>query len=151
MKDMNLHIKKTSWDENSEPLSSVRRKVFIEEQQVPEALEWDEFDPVSIHILVTDDNDTPVATGRIKTDGHIGRMAVLKEHRNQGVGTAILQQLINYAIQQDLKKVYLHAQVSALTFYEKQGFKVYSDEFMDAGIPHKSMQLDLQALENSGI
>jgi len=151
MKDMNLHIKKTSWDENSEPLSSVRRKVFIEEQQVPEALEWDEFDPVSIHILVTDDNDTPVATGRMKTDGHIGRMAVLKEHRNQGVGTAILQQLINYAIQQDLKKVYLHAQVSALTFYEKQGFKVYSDEFMDAGIPHKSMQLDLQALENSGI
>ena len=110
---------------------------------MPEELEWDQDDAHCFHVLVLDNNKQPIATARMKADGHIGRMAVLKDYRHHGLGTAMLNELIKIARQQKLKKVYLHAQTSAIGFYEKQGFEIYSDEFMDAGIPHMSMQLCL--------
>ena len=126
------------WNDCEQPLSLVRRTVFIEEQNVPEALEWDEFDKSATHVLVTV-NKKPIATGRIITDGHIGRMAVLEQYRNQGIGSDILLTLINIAKKNKINTVYLHAQVSAIAFYEKHGFICSSDEFLDAGISHKSM------------
>jgi len=96
----------------------------------------------SVHVLVTD-NNTPVATGRIKMDGHIGRMAVLKDYRNKGVGSDILKALIDFSKTLKMKSIYLHAQITAIPFYENHGFKISSEEFMDADIPHKSMTLDL--------
>jgi len=140
---MNYTVKLTRWDKDQENLSQVRRSVFIGEQQVPEELEWDEFDNISIHVLVTDKNNQTIATGRMKPDGHIGRMAVSKNYRKTGIGSAILKALIKEAINRHLNSVYLHAQTTAIPFYEKHGFKISSEEFMDAGIPHKSMTLDL--------
>ena len=138
----NLQLLDCSWQQKKTALSLVRRNVFIEEQQVPEELEWDEFDNLSHHILALIDHQ-PVATGRIKADGQIGRMAVLKEFRQQGIGSLILNALIDYARQQQYKNIYLHAQLSAIDFYTKHGFTICSDEFMDAGIPHKTMQKPL--------
>ncbi len=129
----------THWNDQKNALSIIRDKVFIQEQQVPQALEWDEFDKQCLHVLVTD-NHKPIACGRIKSNGHIGRMAVLKEYRQQGIGRDILHALIEYAEINHLKKVYLHAQISALPFYEKQGFITCSEEFLDANIPHKTMK-----------
>ena len=139
---MDYTLKLTRWDKDQKNLSKVRRTVFIEEQQVPEELEWDDDDKTCVHVLVTD-NNTPIATGRIKMDGHIGRMAVLKDYRNIGIGSDVLKSLINFSKTLKIKTVYLHAQITAAPFYEKHGFKINSDEFMDAGIPHKSMTLDL--------
>jgi len=139
---MKYTIKVTQWEYDKTHLSEIRRKVFIEEQQVPEELEWDDDDKTCVHVLVTDDN-TPIATGRIKMDGHIGRMAVLKEYRNKGVGSEVLQALIKFSKTLKMKSVYLHAQTSAIPFYEKHGFKISSEEFMDAGIPHKTMEKQL--------
>jgi len=139
---MEYTLKLTRWDKDQKNLSEVRRIVFIEEQQVPEELEWDDDDKSSVHILVTD-NDAPIATGRIKMDGHIGRMAVLKDYRDKGVGSAVLKALIDFSKTLKMKSVYLHAQTSAILFYEKHGFKTSSEEFMDAGIPHKTMKMDL--------
>ncbi len=129
-----------SWPEDSAALGAIRRTVFIEEQQVPEALEWDGLDEVCQHVLVTDRSGHPVGTGRIKTDGHIGRMAVLKDCRGQGIGSAILTALLELTRQIKSPRVTLHAQVTAIHFYEKHGFTVCSDEFMDAGIAHRSME-----------
>lgn len=140
---MQYRLKTSSWEKDKAALSSIRRTVFIEEQNVPEELEWDKYDNSCTHILVTDKNNQALATGRMKSDGHIGRMAVLAAYRNSGIGTAILKQLLTVAKNQKLKKVFLHAQTIAIPFYEKQGFTTCSDEFMDAGIPHKSMQLIL--------
>lgn len=126
------------WQQYREQLSFVRREVFIQEQNVPEELEWDEFDRTAQHILVLNDTQ-PVATARIKKDGHIGRMAVLKQYRQQGIGSEILLRLLDDARKLELKKVFLYAQVSAIHFYEKQGFVCEGNEFMDAGIPHKMM------------
>jgi predicted GNAT family N-acyltransferase len=129
----------TNWQESRIALSAVRRAVFIEEQGVPAALEWDGLDESCYHVLVTAAGNRPVGTGRMKPDGHIGRMAVLKDCRGQGVGSAILTALLDIARQQQCAGVYLHAQVAAMPFYEKHGFTVYSEQFMDAGIPHRSM------------
>ncbi len=140
MKKTDIQIIHASWNEHRNQLGEVRRKVFIDEQHVPEELEWDEYDEYCHHILVLDNNNQAIATGRIKPNGHIGRMAVLPSWRNQGIGTAILDALQAHAVQQDIREVFLHAQVSAIPFYSKQGFEICSDEFMDAGIPHRTMK-----------
>ena len=140
---MDYIITVTNWNTSKEALCKVRRKVFIEEQQVPEELECDEYDESSIHILATDNSNQAIASARMKPDGHIGRMAVLSEHRHHGLGTAILITLIDLARSKKMNSLYLHAQTTAISFYEKQGFTINSDEFMDAGIPHKTMSLNL--------
>jgi len=136
-------IKKCGWNSDKQQLSDIRREVFINEQQVPEELEWDEFDQSAQHVIALNQAGQPIATGRIKTDGHIGRMSVLKEYRQQGIGSAILLVLLDNAHQQNLKRVYLHAQVNAVPFYEKHGFIVQGKEFVDAGIAHKTMYKNL--------
>lgn len=136
---MKYKLTTTHWNENKNALSLIRANVFIKEQKVPEDLEWDEFDQNCQHVLVTD-NDMPIACGRIKPDGHIGRMAVLKGYRQQGIGSAILKTLLKHAEDNHLTKVYLHAQITALPFYEKLGFSTCSDAFLDANIPHKTME-----------
>lgn len=139
---MSYTIIQTDWETHKEELSLIRTKVFIEEQHVPEELEWDKEDANCIHVLALD-NSKPIGTARMKKDGHIGRMAVLKNYRNQGVGSAILNALLKAAKQSNYTKVFLHAQTKAIHFYENHGFEVCSEEFMDAGIPHKTMKLGI--------
>jgi len=134
-----FHLIHSTWQESQAALAAVRRTVFIEEQQVPEALEYDGLDESCQHVLVTDAGQRPVGCGRMKADGHIGRMAVLQGYRGQGIGSAMLVALLGVARAQRCTEVYLHAQVSAIPFYEKHGFCVSSEVFMDAGIPHKTM------------
>lgn len=142
---MNRHftILPANWYEHKNQLSLIRRRVFIEEQKVPEELEWDEFDDSSYHVLALDDNNQPIACGRLMTNGQIGRMAVDKQWRNHGIGTAILENILQHAKSMNMANVFLHAQTSAISFYEKNGFKVSSSEFLEAGIPHKTMKRHL--------
>jgi predicted GNAT family N-acyltransferase len=136
---MNYSIIITSWKENQQALSQIRQTVFIEEQHVPEELEWDNEDKDCVHVLALNDNK-PAGVARIKKDGHIGRMAVLKNYRKKGIGSALLNKLTAFAQSNNYTKLYLHAQVDAIKFYKKHGFKVCSQEFMDAGIPHMTME-----------
>jgi len=138
----NLNIVVADWTKDKEKLSKIRRIVFIDEQNVPEELEWDDDDADSIHFLVSIEQHV-VATARLKKDGQIGRMAVLKEYRNQGIGSTLLAFVLQTAAQNRHKKVYLHAQTSAIHFYEKQGFKAYGEIFYEANIPHRGMLLNI--------
>ena len=140
----NYSFQTCRWQDYQTELSHIRREVFIKEQNVPEELEWDEFDKIAQHVIALDSNKHPIGTGRIKEDGHIGRMAVLIEHRKRGVGSAILEVLLEYANKKNLVGVYLHAQVEAIPFYEHHGFTCQGDKFMDAGIPHKTMFKELK-------
>ncbi len=124
-------------------IKTVREQVFIQEQQVPEELEWDRHDAKAIHIVAYDTHDQVIGTARLLADGHIGRMAVLEPWRKQGVGSAMLTKLLLLAQQQNLSTVFLHAQTSAVGFYECHGFRTLGEEFMDAGIPHRYMEKDL--------
>ena len=130
-----------SWEEAETALRAVRTAVFICEQQVPEELEWDEFDAVSEHVLALNNAGQPVGTARLLPDGNIGRMAVLKEWRGQGFGSALLTTLLQVLIRRRQFEAQLHAQTSAIPFYKKFGFQVMGEEFMEAGIPHVKMML----------
>lgn len=139
-------IRPVNWQAHRDKLHAIRRTVFIEEQNVPEELEWDEIDARCYHVLAFAADGTPIGTGRLVLDGHIGRMAVLREWRGKGVGSAILETLLGYAQKEGFRTVKLHAQTHAVGFYAKRGFKVAGGEFMEAGIPHRTMTIKLKRL-----
>lgn len=139
-------MRTASWQQDLALLQDLRRTVFIMEQQVPESLEWDEFDAVSRHALALDANGHAIGTGRLLPDGHIGRMAVLHEWRGQGVGGAILEFLVDCARRRGDTDLHLNAQTHAIGFYERHGFVTHGDEFPDAGIPHRRMTRKLQTV-----
>lgn len=124
-------------------IKTVREKVFIREQHVPEKLEWDGLDDTATHVVAQDKHGQVIGTARLLDNGHIGRMAVLPEWRHQGVGSALLNELLLLAQQRQLSQVFLHAQTSAVEFYQRHGFSPRDEEFMDAGIPHRYMQRNL--------
>lgn len=121
-------------------LRAVREPVFVQEQQVPLELEWDELDPLCVHVIARDTAGRPIGTGRLTPEHKIGRMAVLPEWRGRGVGDALLLALIEQAVQRRWPELHLHAQVSAQGFYAKHGFVPYGERFMEAGIEHQSMR-----------
>ncbi|MEZ0209733.1 MAG: GNAT family N-acetyltransferase [Methylophilus sp.] len=120
----------------------IRKRVFIEEQQVPLALEWDASDGAAMHFLAMVEGQS-VACARVLDDGHIGRMAVLPEWRGQGIGEALLLQAIQECQHLEVSYARLSAQTHAIEFYERAGFEVCSDPYLDADIMHVDMQLEL--------
>jgi predicted GNAT family N-acyltransferase len=133
-----------NWFASRAKLEAIRRTVFIEEQEVPEAEEWDGLDESAYHVLAVAGDDVPVGTGRLLLTGRIGRMAVLKPWRRRGVGGAILQLLLDLARKEGLETVELHAQTHALRFYAAHGFTAYGKTFEEAGILHRAMRIRLE-------
>ncbi len=125
---------------------AIRRRVFIEEQRVPEEIEMDADDSHAFHALAILDGD-PVGCGRMVEQGasevKIGRMAVIRDFRKTGVGANILRFLIDRARQRGFHRVVLHAQLSAEGFYLKEGFIAVGGVFDEAGIAHRRMERDL--------
>jgi predicted GNAT family N-acyltransferase len=132
-------IRIADWEREYSTLASLRREVFIIEQQVPEELEWDGLDKGALHLLAELENGEAVAAARLLPSGQIGRMAVRKPYRNHGVGTALLEYAVEEAHKAGFSSVFLHAQTQARTFYERHGFKVCGEEFYEADIPHLLM------------
>lgn len=132
------------WQKLQQAATQVRFEVFVDEQQIPAELELDEFDAVSVHAVVFDSQERPVATGRLLPDGHIGRMAVAQSARGTGVGGLVLQRLIDEGKRQGFKELVLSAQLHALGFYRRYGFVEEGDIYLDTGIEHKTMRLVLE-------
>jgi predicted GNAT family N-acyltransferase len=128
-----------TWEEARTHASPIRFTVFCEEQGVPREIELDEHDAVSVHAVVFENNKA-VATGRLLPDGHIGRMAVLKDWRNRGLGGLMLQKLIEHAKARGDRQVVLSAQVHAVPFYLAHGFAEEGSEYLEAGIRHQAMR-----------
>ena len=134
-----LRIELMPWDKARAHASAIRFAVFVEEQAVPREIELDEHDALSIHVVAFEDGK-PVATGRLLPDGHIGRMAVLKDWRSRGIGARMLEALIQRARERGDAEVALSAQVQAVAFYRAQGFVAEGDEYLEAGIRHQAMK-----------
>jgi len=137
-------VREAAWDADRDALHAIRKSVFVDEQRVPEELEWDGIDVHCRHALACALDGSPIGTGRLLPDGHIGRMAVLTSWRRRGVGSAILTFLIQLARRNGFETVRLHAQTHALGFYARHGFAASGEEFMEAGIPHRMMSLRLR-------
>lgn len=137
------------WAEDSAELSLLRTRVFVEEQNVPPALEIDGRDAECAHVKALI-NNVIIGTGRLLPNGSIGRMCVLGEYRKLGIGTRMLEILVQQAVDNGYQKVSLNSQSYAIPFYQKFGFTTDSEEFIEAGIPHRRMILELNCkVENT--
>ncbi len=143
MNERGFRVIAADYRRDLERLRAVREPVFIVEQQVPMALEWDELDPLSVHALAVDTENRPIGTGRLTPEHKIGRMAVLADWRGTGVGAALLAHLLDQARRLGYPVIELNAQVGALNFYARHGFVPYGEQFDEAGIRHQAMRLAL--------
>jgi predicted GNAT family N-acyltransferase len=128
---------------------AVRRAVFIEEQNVSESEEMDDKDSEADHVVVYDQNgDRPAGTARLRTPeqgvGKAERVAVLPEYRGQGLGTRLMTLLEREASGKGCSCMVLHAQTEVQEFYERLGYTVTSEEFLEAGITHVEMKKPLE-------
>ena len=140
MTDYSVEV--VSWNLQQDSLQTIRNRVFTEEQGIPAALVWDADDQTATHFLVTNQY-IGLGAGRLLADGKIGRMAVLPEHRGQGLGRLLLDGIIDHARRHAYPRLYLHAQESAIGFYEAAGFSPMGEPFEEAGIPHLAMELPM--------
>jgi predicted GNAT family N-acyltransferase len=136
---MAWRIVETDWGRDAGRLAAVRRAVFIDEQGVPEAMEWDADDEGALHFLAELADGTPVGCARLLPDGHVGRMAVLPPWRGQGIGRALLAAALRAAHACGHVTVRLSAQVHAAGFYARDGFVAEGGVYDEAGIPHVAM------------
>ncbi len=141
---MTFHTRVSDFQMQTAAIRDVRTDVFVREQAIPFELEYDENDLTCTH-AVAYDGLKPVATGRLdfQQQGRIGRVAVLESYRRRGLGTLIMQALEKEARAGNLTQIWFHAQVSAVPFYLSLGYAVVGDEFMEADIPHVSMEKQL--------
>ena len=127
-----------SWERARQLASPIRFQVFVREQRVPAEIELDDMDAPSLHAIAFE-NEKAIGTGRLLPDGHIGRMAILKEWRRRGIGAAILKALIDAAERRGDREIALSAQLHAVEFYRMHGFEPLGDVYEEAGIPHQAM------------
>lgn len=120
----------------------VRTKVFIDEQHVPAQEEIDQYEDDATHFVLYDDAENPIGAGRYRIldgFGKVERICVISSSRQKGAGVKIMEAIETFAASKEIQKLKLNAQTHAIPFYERLGYSVVSDEFLDAGIPHKTM------------
>ncbi|MEC2076874.1 GNAT family N-acetyltransferase [Metabacillus fastidiosus] len=136
-----MEIKIVTTDKQLEDAFNIRKIVFVEEQKVPAEEEIDQFENEADH-LVLYDGEKPVGAARFRVvDGYgkLERICILKDYRNKGAGSLIMEYLEKLASQKGLNRLKLNAQTKAIPFYERFEYKTVSELFMDAGIPHVTM------------
>ena len=138
-----MRVELGDWHAMRQWAEPLRFAVFVKEQKVPAEIELDSFDALSVHAVAFDANDEAIGTGRLLPDGHIGRMAVAKQARGQGVGSALLKALMDEARRRGHTRAVLSAQTHATAFYGKHGYSIVGGEYDDAGIPHVDMHCPL--------
>lgn len=140
-----MHVKIVENEQELQDAYSVRKTVFVEEQNVSVEEEIDEHEESATHFVLYD-SATPIGAGRFRVLDGIGkveRICVLKDYRGTGAGKVVMNGIEQFADGQGIGSLKLNAQTHAIPFYSKLGYEVVSEEFLDAGIPHKTMKKTL--------
>jgi len=141
-----MKVVQTGSDEQLRDAYSIRKKVFVEEQHVPIEIEIDEHENSSTHFVLYDNKDQPAGAGRFRIvngKGKVERICVLPDYRGMGAGIEIMQKIEEYAKGLPIDELVLSSQSYAIPFYERLGYTTISEEFLDAGIPHRTMKKTL--------
>ncbi|MBI0579696.1 GNAT family N-acetyltransferase [Neobacillus cucumis] len=136
-----MTVKIVENEKELEDAFSVRRTVFIDEQNVPEEEEIDQHEKEATHFVLYHEG-SPIGAGRFRLVdgfGKVERICILKQARGTGAGKAIMNGIEDFARKKGIQKLKLNSQTHAIPFYGGLGYEVVSEEFMDAGIPHKTM------------
>ena len=143
MKKSAVTIRRVSAQAELVQALAIRIRVFVKEQRVPAEIELDSDDQRALHFLAAVSSKA-VGTARVVMkhgNAKIGRMAVLKRYRRKGVGAQLLKRAVATAQKLRAGKIYLHAQVAVIDFYERMGFRAVGRVFDEAGIAHRKMIL----------
>lgn len=132
-----------------EDARKIRSDVFVTEQGFKE--EFDEIDDIATHIVLYD-GENPISTCRVyfhtqKQSFVIGRIAVIKEYRGKNIGTGMLHYVEDIIRQKGGNSVILSAQVRVKEFYEKQGYKIQGEAYLEEDCPHIWMEKNLKDIE----
>lgn len=141
MSPFSIHVAQT--DTGRQACFAIRQAVFVEEQNVPLELEMDEYDASATHFLLRAGDGIPLATARLLDKNgaaKIGRVAVLRFARGQGLGLALMRAVLDEARRRGFREAVLDSQTYAIPFYERLGFRAEGDQFDDADIPHFLMR-----------
>jgi predicted GNAT family N-acyltransferase len=139
-----LVIRCVDFDTAKNDISYIRNKVFVEELNIPKELEWDNQDTTAHHYILSFEQHKILAYARLLPSGKLGRVAVLKQYRNQGLGSMLVLAICKKASKLGIKTINLSSQVSAVDFYTQLGFQISGDVFTEAGIKHRSMHKTLR-------
>ncbi len=142
---MSTSLARPARPEEMAQVMALRQAVFCDEQGVPPELEHDAEDAAALHVVVLD-GDRVIGTCRVLGDGpsvRLGRMAVARERRGGGLGATLLAAAHHLAAERGAHEVAIHAQLSALGFWERAGYVAEGPEFEEAGIPHVAMRCTL--------
>lgn len=140
----NFKIKKVENNKELQQVFNIRKKVFIEGQNVPIDIEMDNYDESAEHFIAYL-NKRSIGCARVRQNDYVKleRIAILEEHRNKGYGTKLTEWVINYCKQKKHQKIVIHSQLYIAGFYEKFGFRRVGEIFDEAGIKHVKMILNL--------
>ncbi|WP_416304922.1 GNAT family N-acetyltransferase [Neptunicella sp. SCSIO 80796] len=136
---MTLRAKSVDWKNAKDKLTQLREKVFVCEWRIPRDIEFDQQDPRSLHVLIFDEQETPIATGRITPEGEMGRVAVDRHCRHPEVYQKLFKALLKLARKQHIDAVIVQCELEGIDYYQRQGFQPVGTVYMDAGIPRQRM------------
>ncbi len=131
-----VRVRSGTWERDGAVIRAVRNAVFTAEQGIPESVDLDGRDHACVHVLAVSGDGQFVGTARMLADGHVGRIAVLRAWRGQGVGTRMIEFLTNSVRVRRYSEIYLHSQTQAAAFYARMGFEARGEPFIEAGIEH---------------
>ncbi|MFD2443238.1 GNAT family N-acetyltransferase [Bacillus sp. CGMCC 1.16607] len=140
-----MKLKIVTTAEELQDAFSIRKEVFVAEQKVPEEEEIDQYEDDATHFILYSDKRA-IGAGRFRVLDGIGkveRICVRKEARGTGAGKEIMRGIEDFAKANQIPSLKLNAQTQAIPFYESLGYEIVSEEFLDAGIPHKTMKKTL--------
>lgn len=138
---MTFTAENVDWGKAKHKLSEIREKVFVYEWRIPKEYEFDQHDNTSFHVLVRDESNLEIATGRITPNGEIGRIAVVPSYRGPEVYQTLFQALIDIAKQHSLETVSVQCELEGVKYYQQHGFRPVGSVYMDAGIPRQRMSV----------
>ncbi|WP_158969790.1 GNAT family N-acetyltransferase [Paraglaciecola sp. L3A3] len=140
---MTFYTKNVDWGNAQHKLKKIRDKVFVCQWRLPKDCEFDQDDQIAFHVLVLNDTNQEIATGRITPKGEIGRIAVEPQYRGPEVYQILFNALLNIARQQNLDDVLVQCELEGVNYYKQQGFRPVGTVFMEAGIARQSMVCSL--------
>jgi predicted GNAT family N-acyltransferase len=142
---MSIEVREAQGDAELAAALAIRRSVFVDEQAVPVELELDGRDDDAVHLVAVRDGRV-VATCRLLGHGetvHLGRLAVDAGARRQGIAALLLRAAEAWAREHGARRLALSAQTYAAPLYKGAGYVAVGAPYMEAGIEHVDMELEL--------
>jgi predicted GNAT family N-acyltransferase len=148
---MSYSISQVKWQQAAPLLKTIREKVFVCEKRIPKKIEFDKGDSTAYHMLVCDDNNQePIATGRITPQGEISRIAVVMAYRTEKIDKFIMLGLFRIARRLSLKEVFISCPLDKVDDFTKYEFYPIGSVYMEAGMPKQRMACAItRAVENA--